>query len=149
MGRYIAIIKSTQKIPIYLSSRVIAVEEKRWADTLSMLMKYASDIFGSIEGFKKGRVIVEVEGDRSALKIAIWKNKDGELKLNFEFSPTTKIEEPQGETEEEMQEEEESPPEVASSEKPQVDLPMETGSLEELGDLFDMKEEKEESFDIS
>lgn len=124
------------------------MEEKRWADTLSMLMKYASEIFGSIEGFKKGRVIVEVEGDRSALKIAIWKNKDGELKLNFEFSPTTKIEEQQEETAEGMQKEEESS-EVVSSEKPQGDLPIETGSLEELGDLFDVKEEKEESFDIS
>ena len=124
------------------------MEEKRWADTLSMLMKYASDIFGSIEGFKKGRVIVEVEGDRSALKIAIWKNKDGELKLNFEFSPTTKIEEQQEETAEGMQKEEESS-EVVSPEKPQGDLPIETGSLEELGDLFDVKEEKEESFDIS
>jgi len=148
----IAIIKTTQKNTLILLSlcliKVMLLDEKKWGDTLSMLMKYASEIFGSIEGFKKGRVIVEAEGDKAILKIAIWKDRGGELKLSFEYTPAITGEEKAIEFKEKVEEEKPKPEQPMAEEKTSTEVPVEAEELGELGELFKDKEEKEETFGI-
>lgn len=112
------------------------MDERIWAEFLSALMQYASKIFSSIGDFKNGKLTVEAEG-RATLKITIWKNNKGELRLHFEFSPSVNTESIVGQKQVEEAKIETSSPVVKEGSSIEVSKE----ELEELEGFFKRMEE--------
>ncbi|MCR8433428.1 MAG: hypothetical protein NDP13_03410 [Crenarchaeota archaeon] len=112
------------------------MDEKVWAEFLSALMRYASQIFSSIEEFKNGKLTVEAEG-KSSIKIAIWKNARGDLRLHFEFLPTMHIESAMNE---QKQVEEKEPKPVSERKSEILPITKEKTPTEVSEELKDLEE---------
>ena len=69
------------------------MKEAKWAELLAMLMKYTSEIFASLEGFKSGKLIVEADAEKQNLKITITKDAGERLDIDFKLIPKEEIKE--------------------------------------------------------
>lgn len=121
------------------------MSEVKWAELLAMLMKYASEIFSSLEGFKTGRLTVEADAEKSILKIVISKDAEEKLDIDFSLSPKSQQKEEKPSTgmipETPLQEEPITEQPVA--EEPKKEEPPEQKEQEEP-----LEEREEDIFDI-
>jgi len=61
--------------------------EDKWADLMSQLMKIAQDLFESVEHFRKGKLIAEVEAEKN-VRIEIARDSDGRINANLAILPS-------------------------------------------------------------
>lgn len=122
------------------------MSEAKWAELLAMLMKYASEIFSTLEGFKTGRLIVEADAEKSNLKIVI--SKDAGEKLDIDFSLTPKSQqvkkEPSAESTAQPTTQEKTPEEQIATEETKTEEQPSEVTEEEIT----LGEKEEDIFDI-
>ena len=107
------------------------MKEAKWAELLAMLMKYASEIFASLEGFRSGKLIVEADAEKQQLQIVI--SKDASEQLNIDFNLIPKKETVEAPPEKPTEETTPVVPEEAKEEKP---VEEEKKTEEEIFEIF-------------
>lgn len=125
------------------------MKEAKWATLLAKLMEYASEIFSSLEGFKRGKLIVEADAEKQTLQIAITKDAGEKLNIDFNLVPKEEKKEEQKEVikEEEVKTkepaEEPKPEEKETVEEKPEEKPPEV-EIEEVKELLEEGEEEKE-----
>ncbi|MGQ4892162.1 MAG: hypothetical protein ACP6IP_06700 [Candidatus Njordarchaeia archaeon] len=89
------------------------MQQEKWADLMSNLMKIAEDLFSSVKDFKRGKLVAEVEAE-VAVRIEIARDKEGRVNATLGILPKEELET----TEEEKKETEEAPKTVEPAGEP-------------------------------
>lgn len=119
------------------------MSEAKWAELLAKLMKYASEIFSSLEGFKSGRLTVEADAEKSCLKIVISKDAKEKLDIDFSLNPKAQEEIPRTDVISEA-----TPQEELAAEQPVVEEPKKEESPEQKEQEKPLEEKEEDIFEI-
>ena len=76
------------------------MHQEKWADLMSNLMKIAEDLFSSVQDFKRGKLVAEVEAEVT-VRIEIARDKNGRVNATLGILPAKEEQAAESEAKEE------------------------------------------------